>query len=377
MAFSGRAGYSWPPPRSRFNIRPMEKTSTSGASGRSQHSPSGLFAYAGQYLEAVKRLEGGGTAVGIPALSCLAQGIELLAKASLLAAGVPEAQLARPPYGHDIEACLEAALERGLRLECSPSAREAVRQLSDLHAAKELHYLFEYEKQLPDAELLAAFAERLQAAVFLQVSAAYWTGAAEAPRAPGTARDITLHLIEDGIAARAHFQVWWALRNRALPEYLDTMNELDHVEFFHASNSGHYKNFFVALSRIFDRDPRTAGMRELRKALAFEGRRDLADYLVAKLRLIEAQVGSVMQIRNKSIAHNDRSIPRDKVYEINGITPDEIRELIDVACTAINHIAGELGLSERIFQGERFERATLNMLRRLKSGASAAGRSAI
>ena len=84
------------------------------------------------------------------------------------------------------------------------------------------------------------------------------------------ARGITEHLIEEGIAARAHFQVWWALRNLALPRLLPAMNDLNYVDFFHASNSGHYKLFFIALSKIFDRDDRVAGIRELKKALRAE-----------------------------------------------------------------------------------------------------------
>jgi hypothetical protein len=54
------------------------------------------------------------------------------------------------------------------------------------------------------------------------------------------ARAITEHLIEEGIAARAHFQVWWALRNLALPRFLPAMDHSAYVDFFHASNSGHY-----------------------------------------------------------------------------------------------------------------------------------------
>lgn len=80
-----------------------------------------------------------------------------------------------------------------------------------------------------------------------------------------TARVITEELIEEGMAARAHFQVWWTLRNLALPQYLSTMNNLDYVDFFHASNSGHYKLFFISLSKIFDRDDRVSGVKALRE----------------------------------------------------------------------------------------------------------------
>jgi hypothetical protein len=182
------------------------------------------------------------------------------------------------------------------------------------------------------------------------------------------ARKIAATLIEEGIAARAHFQVWWALRNRALPRFYKTMNNLEYVDFFHASNAGHYKLFLLALAKIFDRDSRVAGLRELRCALLDEGRRDLADHLKDKISPFDPRIRAVIGIRNKSLVHNERALPRQKVYRLNGITPNQIRELIDVTCEAISHVAFELGINNTIFDSDRSERATLKMLEVLERG---------
>lgn len=181
-----------------------------------------------------------------------------------------------------------------------------------------------------------------------------------------SATSITLGLIEEGIAARAHFQVWWTLRNLALPKYLSTMNNLDYVDFFHASNAGHYKLFLLALAKIFDRDDRVAGLRELRKALRVEGRADLARCIAKQLKPIEPMVKSIMQIRNRSLVHNEHSLSRKQVYRLNGITPNQIRIVIDVACNVINCTARELGISNTIFESNRLEAATINMLEKLR-----------
>src|SRR6478672_3133902 len=125
-----------------------------------------------------------------------------------------------------------------------------------------------------------------------------------------TARNITSQLIEEGIAARGHFQVWWALRNLALPKYYPAMNKADYVDFFQASNSGHYKLFLLALAKIFDRDDRVAGISELKRALREAGRRDLAMRVVRELKPIEPLVKKIMSIRNKSLVHNEHSISR-------------------------------------------------------------------
>ena len=182
------------------------------------------------------------------------------------------------------------------------------------------------------------------------------------------ARAIATTLIEEGIAARAHFQVWWALRNKALPRFYDAMNNLEYVDFFHASNAGHYKLFLLALSKIFDRDTRVAGLSELRRALSDEGRNDLVDYIERSLSPLHDRIKAIMGIRSQSLVHNERALCRGQVYEINGITPNQIRELIDVTCGTINHVASELGISNTIFDSDRSESATMKMLEALERG---------
>lgn len=183
-----------------------------------------------------------------------------------------------------------------------------------------------------------------------------------------SAHTITQRLIEEGIAAKAHFQVWWALDNLARPKYLPTMNDLSYVDFFHASGSGHFKLFFIALSKIFDRDNRVAGISQLKSALRSEGRSQSALRIETALKPLAPRIKRVLKIRNQSIAHNEYALPRKKVYETNGITPNEIREIINVVCGAINETARELGINNTIFESDRLERATLALLGTLEKG---------
>jgi hypothetical protein len=183
-----------------------------------------------------------------------------------------------------------------------------------------------------------------------------------------SARDITELLIEEGINARAHFQVWWGLRNLALPDYYSAMSESTYVDFFRAANSGHYVLFFHALSKIFDRDPRAAGIAELKNSLIAEGHSTLAAALEAELAPYESHVRRVLQIRNRAVAHNEHALPRHRVYELNGITPDEVRDLIDATSCAINTVAGGIGVSNIIFEGNRTQEAILRMLETLERG---------
>src|ERR1700675_3220033 len=114
------------------------------------------------------------------------------------------------------------------------------------------------------------------------------------------ARVIVVLLMEEGSAARAHFQVWWALRNLAIPKYLRTMN--DHADFFLASSAAHFKSFFLALSKIFDRDPRASGVSHLKEALRNEGHSKVADDFENTIDPLATLVQRVMSIRNRTIA---------------------------------------------------------------------------
>ena len=182
-------------------------------------------------------------------------------------------------------------------------------------------------------------------------------------------------LIEEAIKARAHFQIWWALRSRALPRYYDVMNDLVHVDYFHAANSGHYTLFFLSLAKLFDRDSRVAGIREFKRSLRAEGRASASLAIARALKPHEPIVRRVMAIRNRTVVHNEHGISRQKVYSINGVTPNEIRELIDATCSAINEAACGLGLGNSIFDSDRAEEATLRMLETLERGAKLARKS--
>ncbi|MBN4063665.1 hypothetical protein JYT79_02675 [Cardiobacterium sp. AH-315-I02] len=176
---------------------------------------------------------------------------------------------------------------------------------------------------------------------------------------------IITDLIDEGIAANAHFQIWWALRNLALPKYLNAMNNLKYVDFFHASNSGHYKLIFISLSKIYDLDPRTSGIKNLKAELRKAGNIKMADYVEKELSSYTSLVTKLSNIRNQTIGHNQISLERKEAYNRNGVTPDEIKELIDKTCCVINEVARDIGINNTIGDSDRFESATLKLLEEL------------
>ena len=103
-------------------------------------------------------------------------------------------------------------------------------------------------------------------------------------------------------------------------------------------------------------------------ALCAEGKAAAAIRITEELKPFETHVKRVMSIRNRSVVHNEHAISRSKVYQVNGITPNQLRDLIDAACSSINGAARDLGIVNTIFESDRVERATLNMLETLQRG---------
>jgi AbiU2 len=182
--------------------------------------------------------------------------------------------------------------------------------------------------------------------------------------------EIIKHLVDEGNVACAHFQIWWALRNLALPDYYDTMNDQDYVQFFHASNSGHYKLIFVALGKIYDSDTHSAGIPELKNALRAEGHPTVADKLEADLSDVTKKVKRVLTIRNRTLLHNEQAISREKVYKLDGgITPNQLRHLINTTSSAINIVADAINYKLIIATGDSYEKATMAMLDKLRKNS--------
>jgi len=175
-------------------------------------------------------------------------------------------------------------------------------------------------------------------------------------------------LLEEAGAARAYFHTWWGLRNLALPDYLPTMNHHEYVDFFHAANSGFLKLAFVSLGKIFDPGRSVVSMRRLLKALADHQRAPEARALESRLEKHEGLIERVLAIRNKSVSHNQFDLTRNRVYELYGVTPDEIRDLVEDVCDGLNDVQRAFGRSSVLSEGQRHEQAVLNLLETLRRG---------
>lgn len=84
--------------------------------------------------------------------------------------------------------------------------------------------------------------------------------------------NLVRRITDSANAAQAHYQIWFTLRGKgkALPRFYDDVNDSRYVDFFHATNAGHYKLMFIELGCLFDPDDRAASIRNLKAALVQE-----------------------------------------------------------------------------------------------------------
>lgn len=182
-------------------------------------------------------------------------------------------------------------------------------------------------------------------------------------------------LADTANAAQAHYQIWFALRGhgKALPRYYQDMNDFRYVDFFHASNAGHYKLMFLELGCLFDSDSRAASFRNLKNTLAAKGHNELVARIDDILQPFSDLVSNALTIRSRLIAHRELSAASEVVHQENAVVPNDIGKLLLQCCTLINEIDAQIsgGTGCRIATtSDRFERATLGLLEVIRNGRS-------
>ena len=185
-----------------------------------------------------------------------------------------------------------------------------------------------------------------------------------------------LRRISDSIeAGTAFYQIWFTLRGegKALLEYLNDMNDSKYVDFFLAISPGTYRMMFIELGCLFDPDPRSASIRNLKSKLDEIGRGDLVIYIDKKLSPYTEMVKNILTIRSKLIAHKEQGVFSEDIHSKYGIIPNKIQDLLRVCCLIINDLHEELFRKNGVFcaaETERFENATFKLLSVLRKGRS-------
>jgi hypothetical protein len=180
------------------------------------------------------------------------------------------------------------------------------------------------------------------------------------------AQQIFWRVAGEASAARGYFHTWWALCDAAAlnSDHLPAISR--HADFFHACQTGFLTLTYVSLSKVFDRDTRSVGVKRLRKALMAEGHTAQAEAIESGLSPHKALVKRIRGIRHMSVSHNQADLSTDEVFKVYPATPNEIRQLIDDVCDVMNIIAKAFGSTNEISDASRHENAVMKLLTALE-----------
>ncbi|MDO6687024.1 MULTISPECIES: AbiU2 domain-containing protein [unclassified Agarivorans] len=124
---------------------------------------------------------------------------------------------------------------------------------------------------------------------------------------------------------------------------------------------------FMALSRAFDTSSNSSRFRELKTLLKAEGYKELANVVDKALYPHQSLVVKILDIRSQLIAHTESNQTDEAVLKRNGVKPEEIKNLIDVAKRVLVRVSTTLRVYNRCFITGFHNQSTLDVLAKLKS----------
>jgi hypothetical protein len=132
-----------------------------------------------------------------------------------------------------------------------------------------------------------------------------------------------------GVASVNH-DIWWVYKSREhRPKYVSTMNR--YLGFFDTSVHAHFVAMVVALYHLYETRRDTFNVPRLLKIVQKESRLPTATLgrvmsLFNEAKPIWVKVGI---LRNKAFAHRSDSLTVAEIFKEAGITPDELKHLIE------------------------------------------------
>ena len=180
-------------------------------------------------------------------------------------------------------------------------------------------------------------------------------------------RQALYRLREEAGASRAYFETWNALQlAKGDSQSRAAMNDHRWVDFFIVSTLGSFRLCFLSLGKIFERGRNSINLHFLEKELNESGYTQLNPCLTSIRTEYDSTIKKILAVRNKVVAHNDTTAV-DAVFEDVSITPNQIEQLIDALCDALNRIAAALDYPDRISGGERSRNAVRSLLDALQT----------
>jgi hypothetical protein len=171
------------------------------------------------------------------------------------------------------------------------------------------------------------------------------------------------------IRARLFLDLWFYFEGAdTRPRIIDTMRAYN--EFFRFTPHAYFATYVIYIAGVFDKRKDSISLERLLREVKATGRLKAGDAAAAEQLLTQAQriAGKVAILRHNAFAHRSAHITYNHVFESADVTPNELRDLTEMALKIANHLRMACALSEQHFSERPREAAEALM------GALAKGR---
>ncbi len=171
-------------------------------------------------------------------------------------------------------------------------------------------------------------------------------------------------LVDSAIAAKVHFEVWWAQASEAKPKLVGLMNA--HSDFFHASHDAHYTAFFVNLAHLFDSRADSSSIPTYFSSIRPKTDAVSMAVLEARYAALSVRARPLVIARHKTVAHIDARLNEKDVFAPLNVTWNEVRDIIYESAEFVAKLASEPSGSIGIPRDRRLIEATLKLIHALE-----------
>ena len=167
--------------------------------------------------------------------------------------------------------------------------------------------------------------------------------------------------------ASCHYEIWWALGSANRQHYSEILKSERYGWFLESTQIAHLVAMLMSLARLFDsHEDSSSCVKSLKKVLDQENRHELTQLIEGKMKPHQNLVKRVLDIRCKLMAHTDSRETDVEVFNRNGTTPKEIKNLIADAKQVFGEVAWKLNIRNRSYTTGIHEDSTIKVLEKLK-----------
>lgn len=152
------------------------------------------------------------------------------------------------------------------------------------------------------------------------------------------------------IRARIYYDLWYFYAEHENRQtIIETMRE--YSEFFRFDEYAHRFTFVVLMATLFDHDKKTISFPNLLRDIKKDGTISSEDTAIIDSLINTARplVKKVAILRNKAYAHRNAEISVDEAHIQAGVTPNQFRELTEIALQIVNQLLKARKLKEAFF----------------------------